>query len=238
MEPRKLIACLAVLAGLLLAAGCGSSAPAAPAGLTISGPGLQTSRPPWPPEYEHLSQRLREAGLPPGGSEAFHHHALLHIYNNGILVPLAANIGLEPAKHLESPLHTHDHTGIIHMEAAHPFKFTLGDFFMVWGVKFGPEQLGALKGYGGNHLHFYLNGRPLANPAAHVLANNDSIVIGYGPENSFPHAPSTLLLKEVEAKNGSALNCTTTPSGKSAKSCFTTTTGTSSTPAPSTGSGG
>lgn len=81
------------------------------------------SQPPWPAEYEHLAQRLHQVGLPPGGSEKFHIHALLHIYINGLLVPLAANIGLDPAKHLESSLHTHDHTGVIHMEAAHPFKF-------------------------------------------------------------------------------------------------------------------
>jgi hypothetical protein len=57
-----------------------------------------------------------------GGGEKFHIHALLHIYINGLLVPLAANIGLDPAKHLESSLDTHDHTGVIHMEAAHPFQ--------------------------------------------------------------------------------------------------------------------
>jgi hypothetical protein len=237
MEPRKLIACLAALVGLL-AAGCGSSDPAPPPGLTISGPGLQVSQPPWPAEYEHLAQRLRQIGLPPGGSEAFHHHALLHIYVNGLLVPLAANIGLDPAKHLESPLHTHDHTGIIHMEAAHPFNFTLGDFFMVWGVKLGPAQLGRLTGYGGDHLHFYLNGRPLSNPAAHVLQDNDSIVIGYGAENTFPHAPSTILLKEVEGKGGAALSCSSAPAGKKATNCLTTQTTATPAPAPSTGTGG
>ena len=90
---------IAVLTGLLVlvAAGCGSSA-VVPAGLTISYPGLQTGQPPWPAEYKHLAQRLRKLGLPPGGSEKFHHHALLHIYVDGLLVPLAANIGLDPPK--------------------------------------------------------------------------------------------------------------------------------------------
>ena len=220
MGTRNLIAGLAALLGLL-AVGCGSSNPAPP-GLTIAGPGLQAGQPPWPPEYEHLAQRLRQIGLPPGGSEKFHIHALLHIYVDGLLVPLAANIGLDPAKHLESSLHTHDHTGIIHMEAAHPFNFTLGDFFSVWGVKLGPAQLGGLTGYGGGHLHFYLNGRPLSNPAAHVVHNNDSLVIGYGADNSFPHTPSTLLLKEVEGKGGAALSCSSAPAGKKARNCLAT----------------
>jgi hypothetical protein len=199
--------------------GCGSGSPVPP-GLAISGPGLRAGLPPWPPEYEHLAQRLRQLGLPPGGSEKYHIHAMVHIYVDGLLVALPANIGLDPAKHLESSLHTHDQTGIIHMEAAHPFKFTVGDFFSVWGVKLGPAQLGGLTGYGGDHLHFYLNGRPLSNPAAHVLHNNDSVVIGYGALNSFPHAPSTILLKEVEGKGGAALSCSSAQAGHKTKSCL------------------
>jgi hypothetical protein len=116
---RTLRGCLnwAVLSGLvaLAMAGCGSSA-YTPPGLVISGSGLQTSKPPWQPEYAHLAQRLHQLGLPPGGKETFHIHALLHIYVNGLLSNLPANIGLDPAKGLESSLHTHDRTGIIQHE--------------------------------------------------------------------------------------------------------------------------
>lgn len=218
MRAKKLTAGLAALL-LALTIGCGSSKPA-PSGLTISGPGLQTGKPPWPPEDVHLAQRLRMMGLPPGGKETFHIHALVHVYVDGLLVPLAANIGLDPAKHLESSLHTHDHTGIVHMEASHPFKYTLGDFFSVWGVKLGPAQLGGLKGLGGDHLHFYLDGRVLSNPAAHVLHDNDRIVIGYGAASSFPHNPSSALLKEVEGKGGAALSCSKARPGHPARSCL------------------
>src|SRR5450631_4284486 len=195
--------CFAALVGLLAlaAVGCGSSNDAPP-GLAISGPGLQASQPatglsqaPWPPEYAHLAQRLKLIGIPPGGQEKFHIHAMLRIYVNGLLRPLPADIGIDQAKGLESSIHTHDGTGIIHMEAPHPFNYTLGDFFSVWGVKLGPDEVGALKGLGGDHLHFYVNGRPLNNPAAYVMQDKDSIVIGYGPVNSFPHTPSTLALK-------------------------------------------
>jgi hypothetical protein len=211
----------AVVVGLLalIGSGCGSGA-AAPAGLTISGPGLQTSKPPWPPEYKHLAERLRQIRIPPGGKEKFHIHAMLHIYVDGLLSPLPANIGIDKATGLESSLHTHDKTGIIHMEAPHPFKYTLGDFFSVWGVKLGPAQLGGLEGYGGDHLHFYLNGNPLSNPAAHVLHNGDSVVIGYGAASEFPHSPSTFLLKEVEKGEG-GLGCSGASPGHPAKSCLT-----------------
>jgi hypothetical protein len=202
----------------LALAGCGSSTHE-PAGLAVSGPGVQTSKPPWPAEYRHLAQRLHEIGIPAGGTERFHIHALLHIYVNGLLSPLPANIGLNPAKGIESSLHTHDSTGIIHMEAAHPYHYTLGDFFSVWGVKLGPAQVGGLKGYGGNNLHFYLNGKPLRNPAALVLQKGDSVVIGYGPDSSFPHKPGTILLTEVEKGEG-GLGCSTAKAGHHAKGCL------------------
>jgi hypothetical protein len=215
-RPRFCAVLLCLLA--LMLAGCGSSTNSPP-GLTIAGPGLQTSKPPWPPEYKHLTQRLREIGIPPGGKETFHIHALLHIYVNGLLVPLPADIGIDLATGVESSLHTHDRTGIIHMEAPRPYNFTLGDFFSVWGVKLGPAQLGGLSGFGGDHLHFYLNGKPLANPAAHVLHNGDSVVIGYGSLNSFPHAPSTFLLKEVEKGEG-GLGCSSSHAGQHSHSCL------------------
>jgi hypothetical protein len=208
---------------------CGSSADT-PAGLSISGPGLQSTKPasglnqaPWQPEYAHLAQRLKLIGIPPGGQEKFHIHAMLHIYINGLLAPLPANIGLDPAKHLESSMHTHDSTGIIHMEAPHPYNYTLGDFFSVWGVKLGPAQVGGLEGYGGEKLHFYLNGKPLSNPAALILHKGDSVVIGYGPQNGFPHKPSTLLLSEVEKGEG-ALGCGAAKKGQETKSCLAPTT--------------
>jgi hypothetical protein len=206
---------LAVLLGAfaLVAAGCGASATAPPPGLSISGPGLQTSAPPWQPQYANLAQRLKLIGIPPGGKEKFHIHALLHVYVNGLLSPVPAEVGIDKAKGVESSLHTHDATGIIHMEAPHPYSYTLGDFFSVWGVKLGPAQVGGLKGLGGDHLHFYVNGKPLSNPAAYVLHNGDSVVIGYGPANSFPHTPSTYLLYEVEHGLG-GLGCAQTGKGK------------------------
>jgi hypothetical protein len=235
---RRLLPLIAALVGATLAialAACGSSSPTAPAGLVIAGPGLQAGASPWKPEYAHLSRRIKEMGLPPTGNEKFHIHAALHIYKDGLLVAVPAEVGIDTAHGLETSLHTHDVTGVIHMEAPHPFKFTLGDFFKVWGVAFGPEQVGDLHGYGGDKLHFYVNGRKLANPAAYVLHRGDNIAIGYGPVNSFPHAPNKQILEEVEKGTG-GFGCSTKPGAK-AKSCVvrpaptstSTTSGTSST---------
>jgi hypothetical protein len=235
MRPFRIPAALAGATLAIALAACGSSSTTAPAGLVITGPGLQAAAAPWAPEYSHLSQRISEMKLPPTGNEKFHIHALLHIYKDGLLVPVPADIGIDTAHHVETSLHTHDGTGIIHMETNHPYKFTLGDFFKVWGVKLGPEQLGDLRGAGADGLHFYVNGRKLTDPAAYVMHRGDSIVIGYGAVSSFPHTPGTQILKEVEEGKG-GFSCSTKPGGK-AKSCIvrsgTSTTGaTSTTPAP------
>jgi hypothetical protein len=79
--------------------------------------------------------------------------------------------------------------------------------------------VGGLSGEGGDRLHFYVNGKPLSDPAAHVLHKNDSIVIGYGADSTFPHVPSTVLLTEVEKGEG-GLGCFGTSKGKHARSCL------------------
>jgi hypothetical protein len=222
----SLAAALACVGAAVAVAGCGSSgatttskSAAAPVGTVITGPGLQSGPGPWPPEYAHLVQRRRELGLPPVGNEKFHIHAALHIYKDGLLIPVPALIGLVPSKKIETALHTHDATGIIHMETIRPYKFTLGEFFKVWGVKLGPAQLGGLTGVGGDKLHFYVNGHKLEDPAAYVMHNGDNISIGYGADSSFPHSPGTQLLREVQAGKA-GLNCSSTTTSKKAKSCM------------------
>jgi hypothetical protein len=49
MTVRTLTAALLIAAPAFGASACGSST-LAPAGLVISGPGVRTSNPPWPPE--------------------------------------------------------------------------------------------------------------------------------------------------------------------------------------------
>jgi len=213
---------LAALVVALAAAGCGSSGSntATVAGTTNAGPGLQTSQPPWRPEYAHLAQRIRALGLPPAGTERFHIHALLRIYVDGILTPVPKNIGIYEPRHIEGSLHTHDETGIVHMESTHPHRFTLGDFFAVWGVKLGPDRVGGLTGLGGDKLHFYLNGRPLSDPAAHQLRDEDVIVIGYGAADSFPHMVNTEALRLLKSARGTTLACSKIRGGRRITRCF------------------
>jgi hypothetical protein len=216
---RSVLAVVALIAAVLGVSACGSSSGPPEKGLLISGPGIRATAPPWSVQDQNLTQRVRRLGLPTGDSEKFHIHALLSVYNQGLLVPVPPNVGIDKRHDLESSLHTHDFTGIIHMEAAKPFRATLGDFFSEWVVRFGAGTLGALQDNGQNRVWVYANGRRISDPARYVLRNGDNISVGYGPQGSFPHQPPTRLLKEVE-HGGSPLACSASTTRKKSSTCL------------------
>ncbi len=214
---RGLVAAMALTVVVVLA-GCGQSGPAE-SGLLITGPGIRATQPPWAPEYTGLAQRIKTLGLPTGSSEKFHIHAQVNVYNQGLLITLPADVGIDERHHVETTIHTHDATGIVHMEAPRPYRYTLGDLFAIWGVRFGAGTLGGLQDNGANRVWVYVNGKRITDPARHVLANGDNIAIGYGTMGSFPHQPSAYLLKQVLAGK-SNLSCTEGPAKKQ-KVCLT-----------------
>jgi hypothetical protein len=155
---------------------------------------LQDTPPPWKPNYKQLPQRLEALGLPGFNETTFHIHAHLEIFVDGEQVPIPADIGIDAAAQVLSPLHTHpvaasNPEGTIHMEADQEYEFTLGQFMNVWGVKFSKDQIGSLKAKGDQQLQVYLNGQLVKDPVNVVMHEHDIIVIGYGKPDSFPHDP-------------------------------------------------
>src|SRR3954451_3447778 len=216
---RPLAFVLAVLATAALACGGGASSGSGAEGAdgaVVSGPGVSTGQPPWPLEQAHHAQRVRLVGAPLPGKETFHDHALLHVYANGLLVPVPAGIGYDPKRHILSGIHTHDQTGVIHMEADKPFKTTLGDVFMEWGLALGKDQLGGLKPTGDDKVWVYVNGKELTtDPVSYVIKKDDNIVVAYGKQGSFETTPFTGPLKDANAGKSSC----GTKNGKSVGSC-------------------
>lgn len=157
--------------------------------LGIGSEGVRATEPPWPPEKEHLQQRLEALDLPPVGDESYHIHALLHVYVDGRPVTVPTNIGIDFSQGIESSLHTHDTSGVIHMEAVHSYPYTLGDFFEVWGVRFSSTQLGAYSNSGSKTVQVYVNGHQISDPTSYVLKADDNIVVAYGEPGSFPKEP-------------------------------------------------
>src|SRR4051812_27083771 len=214
-----LAAAVAVVAIVL--AGCGEKKETLGDTTAIYGPGVRATPPPWPPEYAHLAQRIKQLKLPPIDKEQFHSHALMHIYNDGRLIEIPPNIGLDRSHKVFSSIHTHDPLGIIHMESKVPFKFTIGDFFTIWGVRFGSKSLGSLQNEGDKQVRVYVNGKSLPNPVDYVMRDKDNISIGYGTDDSFPHTPSAEALKTV-AKGGKGTCTAGGTNGKKRKSCIDT----------------
>lgn len=69
-----------------------------------------------------------------------HIHAHLTIYISGKRTPVPGNIGIAPDGSCLYWLHTHDTSGIIHVEAPTGSSFTLGNFLDIWSHRF--RQLG------------------------------------------------------------------------------------------------
>src|SRR5205085_2307606 len=71
-----------------------------------------------------------------GEQSAFHIHAHLTIYVNGQPVPVAQGVGIPTDNSCLYWLHTHDTTGVVHIEAPANHSFTLGQFFDIWATNF------------------------------------------------------------------------------------------------------
>ena len=65
---------------------------------------------------------------------ALHIHPQLTIILDGEKQSLPANIGV--TGNIMRPIHTHDSTGVLHVEAPCQREFRLGEFFEVWGKTF------------------------------------------------------------------------------------------------------
>jgi len=204
--------CLIALVLVLFACGCGSSGGSKPKGggaqraelgpsfdTIASLPGAQRSGPPWNSGAAKLQQRLKAIGLAPLPVEGnvVHIHQHLDIYVNGRHVTVPALIGIDPG-HFFSPLHTHDTSGILHVESPTESAFSLGQFFAVWGVPLSARRIGTLATAGRAQLRSWVNGRPLgADPTRIVLAPHQEIVIAYGTAAQMPKkVPSSYTFPE------------------------------------------
>ena len=159
-----------------------------------SGALLRTEAP-WEPQTEGLQGRVEAAAFPPVGDESYHVHALLSVFIDGKPVTIPPNIGVDPVRRFLSPLHTHTPDGVIHFEADDPAPFTLGQFFTVWGVDFGPDRLGAYTPQGEKRIHSYVNGEPVDDPVGYELREGDNVVVAFGADGSFPSEPPTDALR-------------------------------------------
>jgi hypothetical protein len=140
-------------------------------------PGLEAGPPPWPAETGRLRARLDAIGVPARAGTTLHTHQHLDVFLNGRRVVVPAGIGI--GERLISALHTHDASGVIHVESATVRSYSLAELFAVWGVRLTKTCLGDECGAG--KLHFFVDGKPAADPNRIVLTHHQEIAVAFGP---------------------------------------------------------
>lgn len=203
MQKRRIAIGVAVLAGTVALAACGSDSkkdsagtPSAAAGTSSAASGADgkpaASSVNWPAPPD-AGARVKAAGLPMLGQEGqvLHIHSHLDVFVDGKPVTVPADIGIDVPKQQISPLHTHDTSGVVHIESPVQADFTLGQFMTEWNVPISNSVLGTLKTGGGKELHVYVNGKEqTGDPASIKLAAHQEIAVVYGAPGDKVQVPS------------------------------------------------
>lgn len=193
---RLILPTLVIIAAILyFTFGKSSSSTAGPAydySITIpsSLPGELTGPAPWGPNNgPTLRPRLQALGLPALSQEALalHIHQHLDLFVDGKRVTVPAEIGIDEAQGFLTVLHTHDSSGVMHVESPTQRTFTLGEFMGVWGLRLTPDCLGRYCAGGGRELKVWVDGHPVTgNPANVTLREHEEIAIAYGTPSQMP----------------------------------------------------
>lgn len=117
----------------------------------------------------------------------YHVHSRLTIYINNQRAPVPAEVGIRNTCIFW--LHTHDVSGVIHVEAPSKRSFTLGQFFQLWGQPLSQTALLNSKTDAQHEIRAFVSGRLVTgDPAAIPLEDNADIMLMYGPP--FPASPA------------------------------------------------
>ncbi|MGD9535424.1 MAG: hypothetical protein AB7V56_16835 [Candidatus Nitrosocosmicus sp.] len=111
----------------------------------------------------------------------FHIHAHLDIFVNANAYTVPALIGI--TDNCFYWLHTHDQSGIIHIESPEERNFTLGQFLDIWKQKYALEQLFNNTITDNTGLSVYINGNMQRNGTNYrdiVFHPHDEIAFIYG----------------------------------------------------------
>ena len=130
----------------------------------------------------------------------YHIHAHLTLYKNGKPVPVPAQVGIPYSQAINVGgqhtclywLHTHDTSGVIHVESPTARLYTLGQFFDIWhdtslwdaqGGIAGPAGLvvdasfvNALKAAKPGEIHIFVDGKPVSTSYRDITLTKHKLI--------------------------------------------------------------
>lgn len=163
---------------------------AAPSNASQAG---RTTPPPWSAPTD-VEARVRAAGLTMLTSEgtALHIHQHLTVTVDGRAITVPADIGIDESAQELSAIHTHDTSGVIHVESPEVRTFYLGQVFTEWNVRLARGEVGPYRnGTDGVRLAIFVNQHLYTgDPTKLALTPHEDIdiVVTHG---SAPAPPST-----------------------------------------------
>ena len=199
-DRRRALLIRGIVAIVLVAVAAGITAvvlaAARPRVVALSSPAAAsgTAMPPWAapadPAAGISAARLSTSTMTSDGA---HFHPHLDIRVDGRPVPVAANIGVSAATGTMSELHTHDTSGIVHIEsAAKDDRYVLGQLFTEWGVRLDRTHLGGLTTADGKSLVAFVDGkRFVGDPARIELRPRREIALLFGTEAQQQDPPAS-----------------------------------------------
>lgn len=194
-------------AAALLAAACGSPGTGTPSGSSATaGPAqpVATSITSLPPQTDQGGNGQPVDGVQCLSTEqlAYHIHAHLTLLVDGVNAYIPAGVGITPPREFDQGfvvggtcfywLHTHDLSGIIHIESPSSQLYTLGQFFAIWGEPLTATQVASFPISDAEPLHAFVNGVPYeGDPGQIQLVAHAQITLEIGrqvlpPAFTFP----------------------------------------------------
>jgi hypothetical protein len=136
------------------------------------------------PAIDHIPcQNTEQSGI--------HIHAHVTIYVNGKRILIPAHVGIAPDGSCLYWLHTHDESGVIHIEAPTGLSFTFGNFLDIWEQRFQqldyPSQFSDPAGW-----QVYVDGKPFHGDVhsiplhGHLLMTLAYHSPGVKPDTNYP----------------------------------------------------
>jgi hypothetical protein len=160
----------------------------------VPGRAAESVHPSWPAPAD-TADRARRIGLAvaPMEGTARHFHTHLDVIVDGRPVVVPAGLGIAPSGNAMSELHTHDTSGVLHIEAPSiGRRYVLGQLFTEWNVRLDAADLGELRTGGGRTLRAYVDGRSFSgDPAGIELTPHREIALVYGPASARPPVPAS-----------------------------------------------